>query len=124
MILHVCGRTEWAAVDPHVGYAPDSLRTVGFVHCSDPGTVHLPATRLFRGRTDLVLLVIDPRRLSVPVRWEPGDPPEPGGPWFPHVYGPIPTEAVVAVHDLPPQPDGEFRLPGPTVVLLTGRTDD
>ncbi|GDY31176.1 DUF952 domain-containing protein [Gandjariella thermophila] len=120
MILHICGREEWAAARPEQGYRPPSLDSVGFVHCSDPGTLHLPANRLFRGRTDLVLLVIDPHRLSVPLRWEPGDPPEPGGPWFPHVYGPIPVEAVVAVHDLPPEPDGSFRLPESTADLLAG----
>jgi uncharacterized protein (DUF952 family) len=120
MILHVCGRADWQATDRAAGYRPDSLRAVGFVHCSDPGTVHLPATRLFRGRTDLVLLVIDPGRLDAPVRWEPGDPPDPGGPWFPHVYGPIPVAAVVAVHDLHPLPDGGFRLPEATTALLAG----
>jgi uncharacterized protein (DUF952 family) len=120
MILHIVSRAEWAAADPALGHRPESLSTMGFVHCSDPGTVHLPANRLFRGRTDLVLLVIDPRRLSAPLRWEPGDPPEPGGPWFPHVYGPIPVEAVVAVHDFAPRSDGGFLLPEPTAALLAG----
>nr|WP_245614544.1 DUF952 domain-containing protein [Actinokineospora inagensis] len=80
-----------------------------FVHCSDPGTVHLPANRLFAGRSDLVLLVVDPAGLDV--RWEPGDPPIPGGPWFPHVYGSIPAPSVVAVYPFPPGPDGLFELP-------------
>jgi uncharacterized protein (DUF952 family) len=120
VILHICSRAEWAAADPVTGHRPESLSTVGFVHCSDPGTVHLPANRLFRGRTDLMLLVIDPGRLAAPLRWEPADPPEPGGPWFPHVYGPIPPAAVVAVHDFPPEPDGGFRLPAPTAALLAG----
>src|SRR5439155_14180413 len=80
----------------------------GFAHCSDPGTVHLPANRLFAGRADLVLLEIDPAKVDV--RWEPGVPPSPDGVWFPHVYGPIPPSAVVAVHDFPPGADG-FRLP-------------
>jgi uncharacterized protein (DUF952 family) len=89
----------------------ESLATQGFVHCSDFGTVHLPAGALFAGRTDLVLLVIDPAAVDVAVRWEPGDPASPGGAWFPHVYGPIPAGAVIAVHDFPPSPDGTFRLP-------------
>ncbi|GGS18362.1 MULTISPECIES: DUF952 domain-containing protein [Actinokineospora] len=107
MILHILPRAEWPA--PEV--RPASLATEGFVHCSDPGTVHMPANRLFAGRTDLVLLEIDPTRVGAAVRWEPGSPPVPGGPWFPHVYGPIPAAAVVAAHDFPPNPDGTFTLP-------------
>ncbi|MDQ3402232.1 MAG: DUF952 domain-containing protein [Actinomycetota bacterium] len=107
MILHILGRGDW----PSAEVRPPSLESEGFVHCSDPGTVHLPADRLYAGRSDLILLEIDPTLLGVPVRWEPADPPIPGGPWFPHVYGPIPASAVVAVHDFPPGPDGGFTLP-------------
>ncbi|SDC77541.1 DUF952 domain-containing protein [Actinokineospora iranica] len=107
MILHIIERAAWPAGEVR---AP-SLDTEGFVHCSDPGTVHLPANRLFRGRTDLLLLEIDPAKVGVPVRWEPGSPPIPDGPWFPHVYGPVPAAAVVAAHDFPPGADGFFTLP-------------
>ncbi|GAA3024018.1 DUF952 domain-containing protein [Actinokineospora globicatena] len=105
MILHITFRALWPAVE----ITP--LDGDEFVHCSDPGTVHLPANRLFAGRTDLLLLEVDPARLGVPLRWEPGDPPIPGGPWFPHVYGPIPAAAVVEAHDFQPGPDGTFELP-------------
>ncbi|MBM7771114.1 uncharacterized protein (DUF952 family) [Actinokineospora baliensis] len=105
MILHIRASADWPAEAVH------PLDGEAFVHCSDPGTVHLPANRLFAGRTDLLLLEVDPARLGVPLRWEPGSPPIPGGPWFPHVYGAIPASAVVAVHEFPPGPDGSFELP-------------
>lgn len=108
MILHITTRDAWRSGEP---YRADSLDTEGFIHCSDFGTVHLPANRLYAGRTDLVLLEIDPARLDVPLRWEPGAPPDPNGAWFPHVYGPIPPTAVVAVHDFEPSADGRFQLP-------------
>jgi uncharacterized protein (DUF952 family) len=107
VILHISTRAEY---EPGKPLEPASLATEGFVHCSDYGTVHLPANRLFAGRTDLVLLQIDPSALGVPLRWEPGVPPSKDGAWFPHVYGPIRPSAVVAVHDFPPSPEG-FRLP-------------
>lgn len=107
MILHICPRADWTGSE----YRPPSLDTAGFVHCSDPGTAHLPANALYAGRTDLVLLELDESRLGVPLRWEEGDPPHPAGVWFPHVYGPIRPAAVVAVHEFPPGPDGSFRLP-------------
>ncbi|TCO64546.1 DUF952 domain-containing protein [Actinocrispum wychmicini] len=121
MILHICGRDEWppATEDLLAGssvsteYRPASLATEGFVHCSDFGTAHLPANRIFAGRTDLVLLVIDTARLDVPVRWEPAaESDDPAAmPWFPHVYGPIPERAVIAVHAFPPDAKGAFTLP-------------
>jgi len=61
---------------------------------------------LFRGERGLLLLVIDPKRLSTEVRFE-----DPGvGEAYPHVYGPIPVQAVVAVRGLEPGPDGNFRF--------------
>lgn len=107
MILHITGRDDYTPGEP---YRAPSLDTEGFIHCSDPGTVHLPANRLFAGRDDLVLLRIDPAVLDVPLRWEPGQPTDPAGVWFPHVYGPIPPAAVVAVHPFLAGPDG-FRPP-------------
>ena len=107
MILHICAAEDWTGRE----YQAPSLADAGFIHCCDPGTTHLPANALYAGRTDLVLLEIDPARLGVPVRWEEGDPPHPAGVWFPHVFGPIRPEAVVAVHPFPPEPDGTFRLP-------------
>jgi uncharacterized protein (DUF952 family) len=109
VILHILGRDEWTQALANGEVRPASLAEQGFAHCSDLGTMRLPANFLFTGRTDLVLLVIDPA--TVPVRWEPADPPAPDGPWFPHVYGPIPVSSVVATHDLPPDADGRFELP-------------
>lgn len=106
MIYHFCPRPAWAAAGDV--YVADSLESQGFIHCSPRDHVHVPATLLARGRTDLVVLEIDEARLPSPPIWEDGDPPDPDGRQFPHVYGPIPVSAVVAVHDLPPRPDGTF----------------
>jgi uncharacterized protein (DUF952 family) len=111
VILHICSADEWTAVPPGGEYRAASLATAGFIHCSDPGTAHLPANALYAGRTDLVLLEIDPGRVDAPVRWEAGVPEHPSGAWFPHIYGPIPRIAVVAAHPFPPGLDGSFRLP-------------
>jgi uncharacterized protein (DUF952 family)/GNAT superfamily N-acetyltransferase len=90
---------------------PPSLESVGFVHLSAPGQVHLPAERLYPGRRDLVLLVVDPSRLTDLVRFEDGVPPDPGGMLFPHLYGPLPVTAVIAV--VPYRPPSPFVLPAP-----------
>lgn len=107
-IVHFCPRETWSAAQAIGEYRADSLPTEGFVHCSAPEQVHLPANAIARGRTDLVLLEIQADRLSAPVRWEPADPGDPASMRFPHVYGPIPVDAVVEVHDFPPGSDGTF----------------
>lgn len=70
--------------------------------------MHLPANHLYVGRSDLVVLQIDPAQLSVPVTWEPGIDEDPAGPWFPHIYGEINPDAVVAVHPFVPNNSGGF----------------
>lgn len=111
MILHICRAADADRFRAAGAVTASSLDDVGFIHCADPGTVMLPANRLYRGRDDLVLLEIDPAAVDADVRWEPGDPPIPGGPWFPHVYGPINYSAVVNVHRLDADGGGEFVLP-------------
>lgn len=109
MIVHIISTEDWSRARIAGRVTAPSLQTEGFIHCSDPGTVHLPADNLYATRTDLVLLQIDPARLgTVELRWEPGVAEDPAGPWFPHVYGAIPVEAIVAVHPFRPNTGGRF----------------
>jgi uncharacterized protein (DUF952 family) len=108
MILHICPRDEWDRARAAGVYEPPSLAAQGFIHCSSEKQVHLPATALFRGRTDMVLLTIDEQRLPVPVIWEDGDPPDPDGMQFPHLYASLPADAVIAVTEYLPTADGSF----------------
>jgi uncharacterized protein (DUF952 family) len=116
MIFHITARTEWEAAVRAGRYRAPSLASEGFIHCSAAGQVCGVANSFYPGQLGLVLLVIDPARLEAEVRWEPpaGLPPAGGHPGrlFPHVYGPLNLEAVSAVLDFPPQPDGTFTLPG------------
>jgi len=107
MIVHFCPRDAWAAARASGAYAADTLATQGFIHCSTIELVHVPANLLARGRADLVLLEIDEARVPELV-WEDGDPPDPDGRAFPHVYGPIPVTAVTGVRPYPAGPDGSF----------------
>ena len=106
-ILHLAERSRWAAAHVSGAYAPDAFGAEGFVHCCDPAQIEGVANRLYRGRDDLVLLVIEENRLAAEVRrenLEGGDEP------YPHVYGPIELDAVVAVQELLSGPDGRFEL--------------
>ncbi|MEV6100035.1 DUF952 domain-containing protein [Nocardia sp. NPDC051981] len=107
-LLHICSRAEWENAGAAGEYRATSLAETGFIHLSAPYQAHLPANRLFAGRTDLVLLHLDPARLGSPVKWEPGVPTDPDSMTFPHLYGPLPLTAVVEVTDFLPGPDGSF----------------
>ena len=111
VLLHLTEPAQWRAALAVGALRPASLASVGFVHLSTPEQVHVPAQALFPRRRDLVLLVVDPARLTDPVRFEAGVPPHPDGDLFPHLYGPLPTCAVVAV--VPYRPPTPPRLPAP-----------
>ncbi|SLH19717.1 glutathione S-transferase domain-containing protein [Mycobacteroides abscessus subsp. abscessus] len=71
-LVHLCSSAEWTRARAAGEYRPASLDEIGFVHLSAPAQAHLPANRLFAGREDLVVLHIDTRRVTAPIRWEPG----------------------------------------------------
>jgi len=107
-LLHLCTAEEWDAARATGERRPPSLDDQGFVHLSAPEQVHLPATRLYAGRRDMVVLRLDPAQLVDPVRWEPGVPTDPEAMTFPHLYGPIPVDAVTSVTPYLPGDDGRF----------------
>ncbi|GAA2657174.1 DUF952 domain-containing protein [Paractinoplanes durhamensis] len=111
MILHICPRATWEDALTKGVYEGDTLATQGYIHCSTAEQVSGPATALFRGRPDLLLLHIDESRLPVEVTWEEGDPPHPDGNLFPHIYAALPLDAVVAVTEYHPDADGTFSRP-------------
>jgi uncharacterized protein (DUF952 family) len=111
VLVHLCAVDEWSRARERGGIQPPAPGADGaapFIHLSTPEQVHLPANRLFRGRTDLLLLHIDPALLNSPLRWEPGVPTDPESMLFPHLYGPLPAAAVKSVTVYLPDPEGSF----------------
>jgi uncharacterized protein (DUF952 family) len=114
VIHHLLAAHEWMR-RPKGAYAPESLRTEGFVHCSaDLDAVLGVANRFYRGLDgDVLVLDIDEDRLTSEVRWEAaahpdGSPSTADDPAFPHVYGSIDDHAVVSVRLLVRDPDGSY----------------
>jgi uncharacterized protein (DUF952 family) len=113
MIFHIVKRTEWAIAVPRGSYAPGSLLSEGFIHCSTLAQVIDTANRFYRGQDDLVVLCIDESRLKAELKYEApammrG---ETVGSLFPHLYGELNVDAVVRVVELPCEADGSFQLP-------------
>ena len=106
-IFHIAARAAWEAARAAGVYRGDTLDGEGFIHCSTADQVVATANRYFRGRTDLVLLAIDPVRVEAEIRYEAA----PSGELFPHLYGPLALSAVRDVVDYRPGPDGTFAPP-------------
>ena len=98
MIYKLLAASEWAQALEQGSFAGSPYdHHDGYVHLSGPDQVVETAARHFAGRTGIVLLTVDPDRLGPALRWETSR----GGALFPHLYGPLPLDAVTAVDPLP-----------------------
>ncbi len=104
-LLHLTTPDAWETAQRDGSYTADSLRTEGFIHCSEPRQVLWVANTRFRGRTDLLLLWIDPARVTAMIRYENL---EGGTDLFPHLYGALNVDAVIRVTPFRPSADGTF----------------
>jgi uncharacterized protein (DUF952 family)/GNAT superfamily N-acetyltransferase len=94
-LLHMTTAAEWATGRIEAAAGED------FIHLSRPEQLHIPANAFYAGRRDLVVLAIEPSKLTDEVRVEGG---------FPHLYGPLLPEAVFDVLPFPADDDGSFHL--------------
>ena len=100
-IYHLAFLADWDAGLERGEYSAPSLSEEGFIHASgDEAQMLRVAARLFAGRGDLLVLDVDPDRLSAnsPVIREPAR----SGEMYPHIYGTINPEAVTQVRRLVP----------------------
>jgi uncharacterized protein YhfF/uncharacterized protein (DUF952 family) len=116
-IFHIAERDAWMRSVELGRYVAASLGDEGSIHCSTRAQVLATASRYYRGRSGLMLLCIDPERLSSRVEYEAPVPigePRNGTAregLFPHVYGPIDVHALTRVVELEPNGSGEFEWP-------------
>ena len=104
-IIHLCQRKQWFAAQKQGIFISQALSQEGFIHCSQPEQILQVANRFYQGIPGLVLLWIDPEKITSEIRWETAD-----GSIFPHIYGPINLDAVISVVDLLPDMDGIYRF--------------
>ena len=96
MIYHLAYATDWERARRDGAYTVSTrgrtLAEEGFIHASQAHQVSPVADAFYRGEPGLLVLVIDPDRLTSELVYErvPGadDP-------FPHIYGPLNVDAVV-----------------------------
>jgi uncharacterized protein (DUF952 family) len=110
VIFHIARERDWDAARESGSYGVSTrgarLEDIGFIHASFEHQVARVGSVVYRDAAEpLVVLVIATDRLAVPVVVENL---EGGDEGFPHIYGPLPVSAVVAVKQASVSPDGRF----------------
>ena len=112
-ILHMAMPDDWAAAravgEYRISTRGKSLEEEGFIHCSYPNQLELVANSYYSDLTELVLLHIDPELLEAEVVDEP--PTSGSTKLFPHIYGPITVDAVIATTWWERDDDGMWHRP-------------
>ena len=97
-VLHIALPDDWQQAGHDGEYRIStrglSLEQQGFIHCSYPHQLEGVANRFYGDLSELLLLHIDVDLIDAELKVEP--PADGIDELFPHVYGPIPLEAVVA----------------------------
>jgi uncharacterized protein (DUF952 family) len=113
-IFHLALARDWAAARAGGWYRISTLgvtvEEAGFVHASFADQLAEVGTRFYAEVSEpLVLLTIDRGLVSAPVVEEPA---VPGADvLFPHVYGPLNVDAVIAVRPVARDAAGRLELP-------------
>ena len=104
LTFHITPEEVWEAQRVSGSYQPEAFAEEGFVHTTiDLETLLIPANRYYTGDgRPYVCLTIDLALVPGEVRFD-ADPLI-----YPHIYGPVPTDAVTEVRDANRGEDGTF----------------
>jgi len=107
ILFHITTRKELNECQKQGNYEPESLETEGFIHCSSGSQLQETANRLFPGKDKILLLVIDATTLRESLKYEKD---QETGEEFPHIYGPLHTNAIIDKIDIKAEKDGSFDI--------------
>ncbi|AOP35383.1 hypothetical protein A0128_16975 [Leptospira tipperaryensis] len=114
-IYNIASKKDYEEAIKNGFYITDSLAKEGFIHSSKKNQVEDTANRIFSGRTDLVLLVVNTEKLKSELKYEASDSSkfskENGKNIFPHIFGSLNMDAVEKVYEIAPDEEGKFRFP-------------
>lgn len=107
-IYKICDRKSWQVAETERAFrgSADDARD-GFIHFSTADQLAETAAKHFARQPDLILVAVDAGRLGPQLKWEPSR----GGALFPHLYAPLPLDAVRWVRPLADEVDGRRFLP-------------
>jgi uncharacterized protein (DUF952 family) len=93
-IYHVTTNKAWEEAQSKQSYVPQDFDKDGFIHCSIERQIEGVLERFYKGHKGLVKLKIEKAKVQRPVLFELA---EDLNELFPHIYGPLNLDSVVAV---------------------------
>lgn len=122
ILFHLALVDDWAVAlqtgEYRISTRGQTLDQVGFIHCSRPRQTAGVAQRYFAGAGPLVRLYVDRDLVAAEVI----DEQVPSGDWFPHIYGPLGVDAVIATSPTDPERAAEESWASPPGELVVGVT--
>jgi uncharacterized protein (DUF952 family) len=108
IVYKIAHTDAWAAAQTEGRFegSPVDLSD-GYIHFSTAAQVQETVRRHYAGRDGLLLVAVDAVRLGEALRWEPSR----GGDLFPHLYAPLPMDAVLWARPMPRGADGAHVVP-------------
>lgn len=97
MIFHITTQAQWESAKTTGWVDAASLATEGFIHMCYPNQLDGVLSRHFSGKSDLIKLTIDLELIKEWVKVEYAAKPNDS---FPHCYGKIPLNAVMANEEI------------------------
>jgi uncharacterized protein (DUF952 family) len=97
------------ALDPRADYVPEAFAREGFIHCTD-GADEMTriANQFYKSNPEPhYYLYIDKPRVRAPIRYEDA------AKIYPHIYGTLNRDAIIAIRPARRTADGTFLPPEP-----------
>lgn len=107
LLFHITTREDLNRFKNSGRYEPESLDSEGFIHCSTGSQLEETANRLYAGRDEILLLIIDASMIRDDIKYEED---EDLGEKFPHIYSPLSINAVIDKIDVKAEKNGKFKI--------------
>lgn len=108
LIYKISDQPAWREAEEAGSFIGSALDiSDGFIHLSDAQSVKRTAALYFAGVSDLLLIAIDAEKVGDNLKWEAAS----NGTLFPHLYVPLPIDAVVWAEPMPVGEDGTHIFP-------------
>ncbi len=107
LAFHLVPKSYFDALDPNADYLPAPFAQDGFIHCTDdPAEMVRVGNLFYRAEPPPHLyLYIDKDRVKSPIRYDDAERK------YPHIYGPLNRDAIIATRQAARDEEGNFLPP-------------